>query len=649
MTGRCQFSSLDWEPTVHAHPVTTGPISLTPRSGKTVDSVRGKMGSLYQKAKSLFTTTNLDPAILECRQHGYILLGKNLGSGSYAKVILAEVTAGVLMNNKALETDLQREGHDKVAVKIILKAKGNVKEEEYLRKFVPREITAMRTLSAHDNVIRLHDQFDTSDRRYLVLQYASNGDMLGFINKWRVGCLVGLPESVVRRFLGQILCGLNYCHKQHIVHRDLKCENILLDGQYVVKITDFGFATTLERTDCYLDDSVEYLYLSTFCGSYAYAAPEIIRGQKYQGQPADIWSVGVIYYAMLCGEHPYKDSYCGRSHGSALLKKMEKPIKFGPFTTPDAMDLAYNILEQDWTKRPHAAQILQHSWLRGHDQQEGDIILTLQNHRKKITMLRRKHQTQQTLPDQTGDMQVKSGRRPVRTGSPRRLLTGPDGRPSGTHRSPDLHRKETPNPRPSTSCNQHDYRPLRDRKTASPNKVGHSMPGNSSYCDHQRPVRVQTKRPASQPAADRGHQTSVRRQAVPVSYKLSGTSGVKARSYPNDPRRTQGTAQPFQSVNTSTMIVTLPGNQQRSNRRGKANATIKQQNKVNAQKGSVKIQLGFTPHWIPIVAKTTEATRLGAVRAAANRDAGLAPTALYTTQARYLRGRLLPPLHRGKL
>ncbi|KAI8518779.1 Protein tyrosine kinase [Branchiostoma belcheri] len=120
MTGRCQFSSLDWEPTVHAHPVTTGPISLTPRSGKTVDSVRGKMGSLYQKAKSLFTTTNLDPAILECRQHGYILLGKNLGSGSYAKVILAEVTAGVLMNNKALETDLQREGHDKVRREFII-------------------------------------------------------------------------------------------------------------------------------------------------------------------------------------------------------------------------------------------------------------------------------------------------------------------------------------------------------------------------------------------------------------------------------------------------------------------------------------------------------------------------------------------------
>ncbi|CAH1233089.1 TSSK2 [Branchiostoma lanceolatum] len=642
MTGRCQFTSLNWEPKVQPHPMATGPISLTPRPGKPVDSVRGKMGSLYQKAKSLFTTTNLDPAILECRQHGYILLGKNLGAGSYAKVILAEVTAGVLMNNKAVETDLHREGHNKVAIKIILKAKGDVKEEEYLRKFVPREITAMRKLSAHDNVIRLYDEFDTSDRRYLVMQYASNGDMLGFINKWRAGCLLGLPESVVRWFLGQILCGLNYCHEQRIVHRDLKCENILLDGQYIVKITDFGFATTLERTDYYFDDSVEYLYLSTFCGSYAYAAPEIIRGQKYQGEPADIWSVGVIYYAMLCGEHPYKDSYSGKSHGSALLKQMEKPIKFSPYTTADAMNVAYSILVQDWTKRPSAAHILQHPWLQGHDQKDKDITSTLQNHKKKMMMLRRNHQTQQTLLDEAGEQE----RWAARTGPPRRLHTKENRRPSRTRRPPgqtELQRKETPKPLPSPSCPQpDDPHSLGDRKTASPHRAGRYTPGS---CGHQRALRVKVKRPSSQPTGDRGDQTGspTRRQAVTVSYTKSGTRGVTVSSYPND----KGTAQPSKSGNN----ISLRGQRRTPNGQVQARAAVKRQNKVkDEQKGPAKIRLGFTPHWTPIVASTTGSSRLGAVRVPPSRDPGLEPIVLYAKQAQYLGGRLLPPLNtKGKL
>ncbi|XP_035692115.1 testis-specific serine/threonine-protein kinase 5-like [Branchiostoma floridae] len=647
MTGRCQFTSLDWEPAVHAHPVMTGPISLTPRPGRTVDSVRGKMGSLYQKAKSLFTTTSLDPAILECRQHGYILLGKSLGSGSYAKVILAEVTAGVLLNNKALESEVQQEGHNKVAVKIILKAKGNVKEEEYIRKFVPREITAMRKLSAHDNVIRLYDQFDSSARRYLVMQYASNGDMLGFINKWRAGSLVGLPEAVVRRFLRQILSGLNYCHEQRVVHRDLKCENILLDGHYIVKITDFGFATTLERTDYYFDDSVEYQYLSTFCGSYAYAAPEIIRGQKYQGEPADIWSVGVIYYAMLCGEHPYKDSYSGKSHGSALLKQMERPIKFSPFTSADAMDVAYNILVQDWTKRPSAAQLLQHAWLQGDDLPAKDITATLQNHKKKMTK-RGKHQAQQTLPDQTGAGQHEPG--PAgRTGSPRRQASTQSRRPSRTLRSPgqtEPQRKKQ-KPRPYPSCPPpDDHHSLGDRKTASPYRAGHST--NSSYCDRQSQDRVRTWRPCSQPAGDRGDLTgsSARRQAVTLSYTLSGTRGVTVSSYPKDPQCAKATSQDSKSGND----ISVHG-QRRTNRQVQARAVIKRQNKVkDAQKGPAKIKLGFTPHWTPIVANTTGSIRLGAVRAPPNRDTSVAPIVLYAKRPQYLGGSLLPPLNtRGKL
>ena len=106
-----------------------------------------------------------------------------------------------------------------------------------------------------------------------------------------------LPENEARRFFQQIISGLEYCHKHNVVHRDLKPENLLLDENNNIKIADFGLANFL-NDGCFLDTS---------CGSPNYAAPEVISGRMYAGPEVDIWSSGVILYALLCGRLPFDD------------------------------------------------------------------------------------------------------------------------------------------------------------------------------------------------------------------------------------------------------------------------------------------------------------------------------------------------------
>jgi len=106
-----------------------------------------------------------------------------------------------------------------------------------------------------------------------------------------------LNDFEAAMFLQQILSGIEYVHKLNIVHRDLKPENLLLDSHMRIKIVDFGLSNTYRTGES----------LKTACGSPCYAAPEMIAGKKYNGLEVDIWSCGVIMYAMLCGYLPFED------------------------------------------------------------------------------------------------------------------------------------------------------------------------------------------------------------------------------------------------------------------------------------------------------------------------------------------------------
>lgn len=267
-------------------------------------------------------TSGTPNAYYGLHQYGYIL-GRTLGTGAYAKV------------KKAI--DLNNHGR-RVAIKIVNKKKA---PRDVVTKFLPREIRTLQMI-VHDNVIKCFDVIDTDDALYIVMEIADGGDLLDYINK-----RTRLTESVARLLFHDLLCGVEKCHTMSIVHRDLKCENLLLSGKMILKISDFGFARELDGKN-----------LETYCGSYAYAAPEVILGQPYVGEPADIWSMGVILYAMVVGRLPFKDNDV-----KTLLSEISHHITLPTFLTDDIKDLIVRMLTYNPQERATLADIKCHTWM----------------------------------------------------------------------------------------------------------------------------------------------------------------------------------------------------------------------------------------------------------------------------------------------
>lgn len=143
------------------------------------------------------------------------------------------------------------------------------------------------------------------------------------------------PEAC--NFFNQIIAGVEYLHKLNIVHRDLKPENLLLTHDKYIKIVDFGLSNTYKTGET----------LKTACGSPCYAAPEMIAGKRYFGSQVDIWSCGVILYALICGYLPFEDP-----NTTNLYKKiLNGDFKIPKFLSVDAQDILKKILNTDPEKR----------------------------------------------------------------------------------------------------------------------------------------------------------------------------------------------------------------------------------------------------------------------------------------------------------
>ncbi|CAL9063353.1 unnamed protein product [Musa banksii] len=254
-------------------------------------------------------------------------LGKTLGIGSFGKVKIAE----------HLLT-----GH-KVAIKILNRRKiKNMEMEEKVR----REIKILR-LFMHPHIIRLYEVIETQSDIYVVMEYVKSGELFDYIvEKGR------LQEDEARRFFQQIISGVEYCHRNMVVHRDLKPENVLLDSKWNVKIADFGLSNVMRDGH----------FLKTSCGSPNYAAPEVISGKLYAGPEVDVWSCGVILYALLCGTLPFDDEN---------IPNLFKKIKGGIYTLPShlsplARDLIPRMLIVDPMKRITIREIREHPWFQTH-------------------------------------------------------------------------------------------------------------------------------------------------------------------------------------------------------------------------------------------------------------------------------------------
>ena len=209
---------------------------------------------------------------------------------------------------------------------------------------VQREINILH-LCTHPHIIRLYEVIDTPTDIFLVIEYVSGGELFDYIvSKGR------LSADEARNFFHQIISGVEYCHFQKIVHRDLKPENLLLDSNLNVKIADFGLSNLMRDGD----------FLRTSCGSPNYAAPEVISGHLYAGPEVDVWSCGVILYALLCGSLPFDDE---------SIPNLFKKIKSGMYSMPThlsqlAKNLIPRMLEVDPMKRITIPEIRLHPWFQ---------------------------------------------------------------------------------------------------------------------------------------------------------------------------------------------------------------------------------------------------------------------------------------------
>nr|XP_040239201.2 testis-specific serine/threonine-protein kinase 3-like isoform X1 [Anopheles coluzzii] len=223
--------------------------------------------------------------------HGYIV-GDVIGQGTYAVV------------KKAYWTKFKRT----VAIKIMSKTNAG---ETFLQKCLPRELDAIRNLR-HENIIHYYEVIETTMRVYISMRYAEHGTLLSLIRKQG-----HLPEVRARRYYRQLLAALEYIHTAGYAHRDIKLENMVLDGNDRLKLIDFGFA-------CRARDAVAPVLSKTFCGSHAYASPELLRFKPYDPVHADIWASGVVLYSLLYGKLPFSNE----KQVNLLLQKINRGVIF---------------------------------------------------------------------------------------------------------------------------------------------------------------------------------------------------------------------------------------------------------------------------------------------------------------------------------
>jgi serine/threonine protein kinase len=205
-------------------------------------------------------------------------------------------------------------------------------------KSFEQEVRILQAVS-HPNIVQLTEVIYTADLILVMMEHCSGGDLLQMIEvRGR------LDDAQIRGVLADVLSGLAYLHERHIFHRDIKPENILIDASGIAKIADFGLSRFMSH------DAL----LQTPCGSISYCAPEILQGREYDGCLADVWSLGIVVFAMCSGRLPW---------ASATEAEIEAQVSHGGIGLPPIMSaviggLLRQMLQPDPARRPTVAQLL---------------------------------------------------------------------------------------------------------------------------------------------------------------------------------------------------------------------------------------------------------------------------------------------------
>lgn len=287
------------------------------------DERKAKLNRSYQELLDEFSNKDLKTV-------GNYQLGRLIGKGSFGKVYLAshKLTNGskvVLKSAKKDDSNLAREIH-------------------HHRQFV------------HPHITRLYEVVVTENLVWMVMEYCSGDELYDYLLRHGK-----LPVDKVQKSFTQLVGAVAYVHQQNCVHRDLKLENILLDKNENVKLLDFGFAREYEgKTN----------YLQTFCGTICYSAPEMLKGEKYAGEKVDVWSLGIILYALLCGELPFDDD----DDDTTRRKILGEEPSYPDHIPLEALSLLKQLLSKRPFPRPSLTDILNHPFLSEHAPEQQAIL-----------------------------------------------------------------------------------------------------------------------------------------------------------------------------------------------------------------------------------------------------------------------------------
>ncbi|ODH45060.1 CAMK/CAMKL/MARK protein kinase [Paracoccidioides brasiliensis] len=284
---------------------------------------KDKLVHSYQELLEEFSSKDV-------RNVGNYNLGKLIGKGSFGKVYLAthKLTNGskvVLKSSNREDANLAREIH-------------------HHRQFI------------HPHIARLYEVIVTEKLVWLALEYCPGDELYNYLI--RNG---PMPLEKVQRIFAQLVGAVSYVHSKSCVHRDLKLENILLDKHENVKLCDFGFTREYEG---------KASYLQTFCGTVCYSAPEMLKGEKYAGEKVDVWSLGIILFALIAGELPYDDDDDQVTKTRILTGEPTYNDRF----PEDAKSLISQLLSKRPLLRPTLCEVLNHTFLAEHAPQQQAIL-----------------------------------------------------------------------------------------------------------------------------------------------------------------------------------------------------------------------------------------------------------------------------------
>ncbi|KAF5782254.1 putative protein kinase CAMK-CAMKL-CHK1 family [Helianthus annuus] len=220
----------------------------------------------------------------------------------------------------------------------------------------------------HPYIVKLHEVMATKTKIYFVMEYVKGGELFQQVSKGR------LPESVSRKYFQQLMSAIGYCHSRGVYHRDLKLENVLIDENGDLKVSDFGLSAVTGQIRA---DGL----LHTLCGTPSYVAPEVFMRGGYDGATADVWSCGVILFVMNAAYLPFYDSNL-----MMMYKKIyDGEFRFPKWTSPDLRLLLSRLLDTNPATRITVDEIQSNSWFhKGHS-----MIIPLDD---ELTVVKREEQ-----------------------------------------------------------------------------------------------------------------------------------------------------------------------------------------------------------------------------------------------------------------